>query len=139
MESLTTDTSRHSRGSVLRLSGESRGVGGLLPKRLCLDGTGGRDTNVASIEVEVDPSDFDGTLMVVTVGEDEEVVSPSNPSCGKERRGTLRLCLSSSQDRSPKPSPAEPSEYRAHCMLHTFTPGVCFFHPISLIETNIQK
>ncbi|XP_014020421.1 sentrin-specific protease 7 isoform X2 [Salmo salar] len=108
VESLTTDTSRHSRGSVLRLSGESRGVGGLLPKRLCLDGTGGRDTNVASIEVEVDPSDFDGTLMVVTVGEDEEVVSPSNPSCGKERRGTLRLCLSSSQDRSPKPSPAEP-------------------------------
>ncbi|KAM9484581.1 sentrin-specific protease 7-like isoform 1-T3 [Salvelinus alpinus] len=108
VESLTTDTSRRSRGSVLRLSGESRGVGGLLPKRLCLEGTGARDTNVASIEVEVDPSDFDGTLMVVTVGEDEEVVSPSNPSCGKERRGTLRLCLSSSQDRSPKPSPAEP-------------------------------
>ncbi|XP_024245106.1 sentrin-specific protease 7 isoform X4 [Oncorhynchus tshawytscha] len=108
VESLTTDTSRRSRESVLRLSGESRGVGGLLPKRLCLEGTGGRDTNVASIEVEVDPSDFDGTLMVVTVGEDEEVVSPSNPSCGKERRGTLRLCLSSSQDRSPKPSPAEP-------------------------------
>ncbi|CAB1347322.1 unnamed protein product, partial [Coregonus sp. 'balchen'] len=108
-EGLTTDTSRRSRGSVLRLSGESRVVGGLPPKRLCLEGTGGRDTNVASIEVEVDPSDFDGTLMVVTVGEDGEVVSPSNPSCGRERRGTLRLSLSSSsQDRSPKPSPAEP-------------------------------
>ncbi|KAK6309676.1 hypothetical protein J4Q44_G00195570 [Coregonus suidteri] len=109
-EGLTTDASRSSRGSVLRLSREPRDEGGLTPKQLCLEGTGGRDTNVASIEVEVDPSDFDGTMMVVTVGEDGEVASPSNPSCGgvKERRGTLRLSLSSSQDRTPKPSPVEP-------------------------------
>jgi hypothetical protein len=110
-EGLTTDASRSSRGSVLRLSREARGGGGLPPKQLCLGGTGGIDTNVASIEVEVDLSNFDGTPMVVTVGEDREVASSSNPSCGgvKERRGTL----SSSQDRTPKLSPVEPSEYRA--------------------------
>nr|XP_029500301.1 uncharacterized protein LOC115115958 isoform X1 [Oncorhynchus nerka] len=105
-EGLTTDASRSSRGSVLHLSREARGGGGLPPKQLCLGGTGGIDTNVASIEVEVDPSNFDGTPMVVTVGEDREVASSSNPSCGgvKERRGTL----SSSQDRTPKLSPVEP-------------------------------
>ncbi|XP_055733693.1 sentrin-specific protease 7-like isoform X2 [Salvelinus fontinalis] len=105
-EGLTTDASRSSRGSVLRLSREARGKGG----QLCLEGTGGIDTNVASIEVEVDPSNFDRTLMVVTVGEDREVASPSNPSCGgvKERRETLRMCLSSSQDRTPKLRPVEP-------------------------------
>ncbi|XP_029567887.1 uncharacterized protein LOC115161224 isoform X2 [Salmo trutta] len=109
-EGLTTDASRSSRGSVLRLSRDARGKGGLPSKQMCLEGMRGIDTNVASIEVEADPSNFDGTLMVVTVGEDREVASPSNTSCGgvKERRGTLRLGLSSSQDRTPKLSPVEP-------------------------------
>ncbi|KAL0963455.1 hypothetical protein UPYG_G00306600 [Umbra pygmaea] len=112
-EDLTPGTTRGSRGSVLRLSKDARPDEDVLPKRLCLEEARRGDSGVASIEVEVEPLDGEEALVVVTVGEDGHVPSPS--SCGRvrERRGAPKISLNTSslntsRDTLAKLSPPEP-------------------------------